>query len=326
LEDGDELGGFTVREFRAFWFGLLRWSAAVLGIYMEATLAGRPHYDHLPTQYVPRPEFVSRMVELSGLSEDKVVSCLDRLNFGRDCPDKPDPYLQPLLCTATHVVWSPHLVQISKYERNILKLSARISSLKPIADNLIGNQERVLVREFGLLLGQHGYQFKTRIPLPGGQGEIDLLAYHDRYPEELLVVEAKAFLGVDEVAEVAQATNEMAHGQEQLERAVGTLKGMPVEGRRRLWTKPNWQYTERFFGIVLTPNSQPNATYSHSVYPAVTLETVRRYFARSDYKPPQNFWKAAVEKRWLAGYRECARGFRPVKVGSLTYELPVFFK
>jgi hypothetical protein len=42
--------------------------------------------------------------------------------------------------------------------------------------------------------------------LPDGQGEIDLLAYHDKYPDTLLVVEGKTFLGVDEVTEVAQAT------------------------------------------------------------------------------------------------------------------------
>ena len=326
LQDADDLGGFTAGEFRAFWLGLLRWSMAALGLYMRAWGSGRRQYDHLPTQFLRRDEFVSHMVELSGLPPETVEACTNRLTYGRECRDKPDPYLQPLVCTASHVLWSPHLVVLSKSERNVLKLTARIPLLKSIADDLIGGREASLLNEFGRLLGKHGYQYKTRIPLPDGVGEVDLLAYHDKHPETLLVVEGKAFLGVDEVAEVAQATKEMVKGQGQLARAVGVLEGLPAEARRALWSKPLWQHVRSFAGVVLTPNVQPDATYSHSLYPAVALETVRRHFQRSDYKTPGAFWEAAVAKRWLGKYRGRRTGFHPVTVGSVTYELPVAFE
>ena len=326
LQDADELGGFTAGEFRAFWLGLLRWSMAALGLYMRAWGAGRRQYDYLPTQFLRRDEFVSHMAELSGLPPEKVEACTNRLTYGLECLDKPDPYLQPLVCTATHVLWSPHLVMLSKSERNVLKLTARIPLLKTIADDLIGGREASLLNEFGRLLGKHGYQYKTRIQLPGGVGEIDLLAYHDKHPERLLLVEGKALLGVDEVTEIAKATKEMVKGQGQLARTVGVLEGMTVEARRALWSKPLWQYVRSFAGIVLTPNVQPDATYSHSLYPALALETVRRYFQRSDFKSPGAFWEAAVAKRWLGKYRGRQTGFHPVTVGSVTYELPVAYE
>lgn len=101
---------------------------------------------------------------------------------------------------------------------------------------------------------------------------------------------------------------------------------MPVEARRGLWPRPLWQYSETFLGIVPTPNSQPDATYSHTTFPAATIETVRRYFEPWDFKTPQKFWEAAVGKRWLAKYRERESGYQEIKVGSLTYELPVCYE
>jgi hypothetical protein len=148
LRDDDELGGFTAKEFRAFWLGLLRWSLAALELYFRAWKSGQRQYDCLPTQCVPRREFLGRIVELSLFPISKVEACTDRLTYGMYCPNKPDPYLQPLVCTTTHVMWRPHLVQLSKCERNLLKLTARIPTLKAIADDIIGGREHHLLNEF----------------------------------------------------------------------------------------------------------------------------------------------------------------------------------
>src|SRR5262249_30488191 len=154
---------------------------AASGLYCEAAFQGKPQHEHLPTQNVERSHFLDAIGELSGLPTSKMTLCLDRLSFGWQSNDKPDVFLQPLLATDTHISWSPHLISISKYERNMLKMMSRNPSLKMVADNLIGRREHVLSRLFGKTLSEYGYQYKPAIDLPGNLGEIDLLAYRPKY-------------------------------------------------------------------------------------------------------------------------------------------------
>ncbi len=322
LDAADDLGEFTAEEFRRFWGALARWSVAAMGLHLDDAFAGRPPTDRLPTQFVERAEFVGRVAALSGLPPATVNLCLSRLTYGSGGVKNPDPYLQPLLCTPTHVAWSPHLIQATKAERNMLKLMARLSDTKALADNLIGGRERVVAKRFGDFLSGHGYQYKTRVPLPDRRGEIDLLAFRSAVPEEVLVVEVKGVLGVDEVNEVDHATAEMVFGQGQLQKVIDFLKPLTVGGRQSLWRQPPWAQVTSFYGVVLTPNAHPHTGYSHTVFPAVTDRTVRGHFYPSDFKSPRKFWQTAVDKRWLRPAAAASRAYRTVRVGSLTYELP----
>jgi len=328
LDADADLGGFTAEEFRQFWSALARWSVTATGLYLDAAFAGHCQYDYLPTQLVPRAEFVGRIANLSGLAHATVNACLSRLTYGSGGIRNPDPYLQPLLCTPSHVVWSPHLVEATKAERNMLKLMARLPATKPLADNLIAGRERVVTRQFRDLLARHGYQHKGGIRLPGergegDRGEIDVLAFHPRTPEVVLVIEVKGVLGVDEVNEVDHATQEMIAGQGQLRDAIAYLKVQPPERLRALWRQPQWELVRSFHGVVLTPNAQPSAAYSHVEFPALTWKTVERYLFDSDFKTPCKFWRAAVDKRWLRKAAAARRDYHTLRVGTLTYELPI---
>lgn len=328
LDDGADLGGLTAQEFRRFWGAVARWSLAAMGLYLDAAFAARRQYDHLPTQFVPREDFVTRVAELSGLATSTVTLCLARLTYGSGGIKNPDPYLQPLLCTPTHVAWSPHLIQATKAERNMLKLMARLPALKALADNLIAGRERVVTRRFREVLARHGYQHKGGVRLPGEtgevtRGEIDVLAFHPHVPEEVLVIEVKGVLGVDEVNEVDHATQEMIAGQGQLRDAIAYLKAQPPDRLRALWRQPRWELVRSFYGVVLTPNAQPSSVYSHAELPAVTHETVGRYLFDSDFKSPRRFWQAVVDKRWLRKATVARREYHPLRIGTLTYELPV---
>jgi hypothetical protein len=325
LDDADGLTGITAKEFRAFWHALFKWSMVASGLYLEATLNGKDQNEHLPTQVVAKKRFTEGIIELSGVPEQAVVACLDRLSFGRDCPSKPDIYLQPLVCGDDQVAWSPYLIQICKYERNMLKLMARVPALKSVADNLIGSRERVLTRQFGQLLARYGYQFKTRIRLSDGSGEIDLLAFHPKHPSELLVTEIKGVLGVDEVNEVHQSTKEMIAGQGQLSRILAFLPQADLPTKAALWRSAPWNTIRSYYGLVLTANAQPNSTYDHRNLPAVTLETVARYFHERDYRSPARIWATSVEKRWLKKYASHGTTYMPLQVGEITYEIPVWY-
>ena len=325
LDDTDDLAGVTAQELRAFWHALFKWSMVASGLYLQATLSGKQQYDHLPTQVVNRQRFIDGIVKLSGLSGQSVITFLDRLSFGRACAKKPDIFLQPLVCSRENVAWSPYLIQISKYKRNMLKLMARVPALKPVADNLIGSRERVLTSQFGQLLARHGYQFKTRIPLPDGSGEIDLLAFHTKYPTELLVTEIKAVLGVDEVNEVEHATNEMIIGQGQLRKILTFLQRVDVPTKTALWRGAPWNTIKSYYGLVLTPNAQPNSAYDHRELPAVTFDTVKCYYFERDFRSPAKIWKASSAKRWLKKYANPNSTFMPVQVGDIVYEIPVSY-
>ena len=281
------------------WLALVKWSMAAMGAYLDAWRAGKEQREHLPTQLVRRDELVDRLVRLTDLPKSAVEACVQRITFGHGCARKPDVFLQPLLADGEWVAWSALLFQCCNYERNHLKLMARIPALKPTADNVIGEREHVLNREIGAFLGQHGFQFKTRVGLPGNVGEIDVLAFHDKHPSEILVIEVKGVLEVDEVNEVNSATDELISGQGQLRNALRVLMEMPVAERVRLWSKPTWHHITDFFGVVLTPTAQPNARYDHREFPALSFGTVRTHFRPKYFRSPRRFWEIAVRKPWL---------------------------
>ncbi len=172
------------------------------------------------------------------------------------------------------------------------------------------------------LLGQHGFQFKTRIGLPDGVGEIDVLAFHDKNPTELLVIEVKGVLEVDEVNEVDHATEELMSGQGQLRKVIGVLRALPPADRVRLWSKPTWPHVTDLYGVVLAPTAQPNARYDHREYPAITLDTLRTHFRPQHLRSPRRLWAAAVAKPWLRRFGGATFEFDQIRVGEVTYEIP----
>jgi hypothetical protein len=204
----------------------------------------------------------------------------------------------------------------------MLKLMARIPALKSVADNLIGSREFSLTRQMGEALASHGFQFKTRIKLPDSAGEIDLLAFNIKHPDELRILEAKAILDVDEVNEVEQATLEQLKGQEQLRKTIRILNAMSPAAKSRLWSKPNWKSIDKLYGVVLTPSALPNAAYDHTQLPAITLWAINNHLYPRDFRSPRRFWDACVKKRWLKPFSAGETVFQGLKVGFVTYEIP----
>src|SRR5260370_33185551 len=112
-------------------------------------------------------------------------------------------------------------------------MSGGARPLKRTADNLIGDRDRSLLNGLGQLLARHGYAYKlmTRLSHGGEDGELDLLAYNAGTPEEVLLVEAKALLAADEIAETNTATDALIRAQGQLWRAAGILHRVPMQPR-----------------------------------------------------------------------------------------------
>lgn len=327
LDDSADLGGVSADEHRRFRMALRAWSSAALVLHFDAVRSGVKPDECVPVQLVPEQAFVAGMADIAGLPVTQVGLLLERLTFGAWGQKNPDIFLQPLVRGPSRVAWSPNVVLLSNADRNMLKLMARgPKRFKDMADNLIGGREHVTAHPFGELLKQeHGFQYKTGIVLPDGRGEIDLIAFHTRYPDEVLLIEVKGVLDVDEVNEMHQATQEMVGGQDQLRRVIGLLDGMTSDEKRRLWSQPRWEGVTNYYGVVLTPNSQPNPSYDHREFPAVTLETVFRRLRPRHFRSPHSFWKASVSKPWLAAYQGRQIEYVPLEVGGTAYELPMSF-
>ena len=106
---------------------------------------------------------------------------------------------------------------------------SRTKSLQDHAATLIGSREGHMLRELGGLLSRRGktaYKLTTSIAIGENKGEVDFLAYNQKFPDELLIVEGKAVLGVNEVNEVDAATKEMQGGQQQLTNVKSILARM----------------------------------------------------------------------------------------------------
>src|SRR5205823_1931564 len=124
LNLSDDLAGISAAAFSAYWTALFRWSICLSGLYLHATQSGKDQYSFLPTQFSTFDHYVSWVARLSGLPPELVATITQRLTFGNECKSKPDPFLQPFLRSGRDIVWSPHVIQLSKHERNMLKLMA----------------------------------------------------------------------------------------------------------------------------------------------------------------------------------------------------------
>ena len=302
-----DLGGFCATEFEQFWRVVLNWSIVCTGLFLEYVFENRKsQWECLPTQVVEQEYFLDAVTQLSRLERAKVDRIFERLRYGSGTK-KPDISLQPFLSNSSKVAWSPYLIQTTQRMRNLLKQMARTPALKQLADNLIGQRSRALLKEIGLHFAKHGYQYKLTTNYRNG--DVDLLAYHTHQPDEVLFIEGKAFLGSDEVNEVNADTTEMIKGQGQVMKSITALKEMSLERKTALFKFVRWEWVKDYFGIVITTDSYPNARYDHSEIPAITLPVMNMRLHDSHYRSPKKFWKACKDKRRryrLTAPRMCA--------------------
>jgi hypothetical protein len=324
LPDDSDLSGFTLGDFKVFWTAMISWS--LCASYKHRTLASRrlPLETCMPTQVVDRHFFMQSMANITGISSAKVDALISRLAYGNNVSN-PNAFLQPLLGGERTIAWSPHSILKSRYERNMLKLMSRIKSLQPTASTLIGSRELPLLREIGQLLAKRGYAYKLKrkFSCEGQQAEIDLLAYNSKCAEEILVVEAKAVLGPDEVNEIASITNELSEAQGQVQRAINILQKMTVCERQRLYPFVNWVRAQKYYPVIVTPQAYPDARFDHSIVPAISFESIKQRMRRRDSDRPSRFWQACIEKKWFQvehGHRQ--EVYKNIQIGNVTYQIP----
>lgn len=326
LSTACDLVGFTVGEYDSFWDALVRWSYCVIQIYLKVALSqGEDDGTHMPTQVMAYDDFIKGMVLLSGLPEETVKRISERLTYDQRT-GSPDIFQQPLIRGPNTIAWSTRLILRSKYRRNMLKLMARTSSLSDHTSTIVGTREGPMLQAFADMFATHGYRCKldTEIVATTEEGQIDLLAYHPSFPNEVLLVEGKAFLGVDEINEVASATAEMIDkGQPQLRRVIQLLKKIPLAQKQTLFSFVEWDKVESYYGLVVTPGTEPNDRYDHSSIPAISLPVLRLRLKDEDFQSPKKLWEICRDRPWFTSWRGYKETYRSIPIADITYELPM---
>jgi hypothetical protein len=325
LSDETDLIGFTMGEFRRFWLGLHGWSIAATELYLRLVDNGVAQERCMPTQIVSEREFFDTMSYLTELEPQVLESITSRLSY--DVSDlKRDVFLQPLLSSSGSISWCPLWIKQSRPERNMLKLMSRSGTLGNAAATIIGSRERQMLNELGLLLAKKGgydYKLNRLLRHEGQSSEVDLLAYNRKAPTEVLLVEAKAVLAVDDVAEVQSATEHFIKAQTQLERAIRILISMSNDRKRLTFPFVDWAHVTTYRPLVVTPDSTPLAQSDHNAVPVITLELIRTQLRNREFNSPTAIWEASQRKEWLNQFNlESEDFYSSIRIGVITYEVP----
>ena len=330
IEPGTDLAGFTVEQFQAFWSVLSRWSHSAVQIYLASVGSGIEQHLCMPTQCLPKKEFFDLMAEISGLNESNVMAIAHAPSLGASIA-KPDIFLQPLILGATTVMWSTRVVIASRYPRNLLRLMAKMNGAsKVVADNIIGEREVPATRRLGLFLAdkkQKGWQYglRRKVAADGEDGEIDYLGWNTRCSEEVLLIEFKATLDVDEINEVDGGTREMLKGQIQLERCMRIIGKLSIDQKKSLYPFVPWEKVGKLYGIVVSSGCEPNEKYNHSKIPGISVAAFCSRIPVRDFVRPSRLVESCRERRWLSHLNDLEPSEEEVKVGPLTYYLPAAY-
>jgi hypothetical protein len=325
LPPDTDLGGMTLDQYDRFWLAVAGISISALLLYRDHVNKGVSQEACMPTQLYKRPFFTNSLAQVTKLDPIQIDQIIDRLSINPTARNT-DVFLQPFLATTSTIAWSAHAAQSNRHRRNILKLMARSSAFSRLASNLIGQRERPMQAHLGHLLAtQGGWSFKLMTKLSAGHAaEIDLLGYSNAYPSEVLIVEGKAVLDVDDVLEIRSATEEMIHGQSQLRRAIEALKRLPIGEKRQMFPFVDWSHVKEYFPLVVTIGSEPGASYDFSEIPGIAIDTLEFRLRRSSFRSPARLWKACRDRPWLVPFGDRQIRYEATSIGSITYELPVF--
>lgn len=320
-----DLGGMTLGQYDRFWLAVAGISISALLLYRDHVSNGAPQETCMPTQIYNRPRFTDSLARVTGLDAIQIEQIIDRLSIN-PASHNLDVFLQPFLATTSTIAWSPHAAQSNRHRRNILKLMARSPAFSKLASNLVGQRERPMLAHLGRLLATRGgWSFKLMTKLNAGHaGEIDLLGYSNAYPSELLIVEGKAVLDVDDVLEIKSATDEMIRGQSQLRRAVEALRGLPTGQKRQLFPFVDWSRVKDFFPLVVTIGSEPGSSYDFSEIPGIAIETLEFRLRQASFRSPARLWRACRDRPWLVPFGDRQIRYHAKAIGEITYELPMF--
>jgi hypothetical protein len=149
------------------------------------------------------------------------------------------------------------------------------------------------------------------------------LAVNWQHPQEVLIIEAKAFLQVDDLNEIKSATVEMQRAQDQIGRIVRILTSMPLAEKKSLFPFVEWEKVERWFGVIVTPETEPAINFDHTRVPAASLQTLNNRLRPKDWLGPRRIWQAMVNREWQSAIRNARHTHEQFSLANIIFEIPL---
>ncbi len=325
LEPTSDLGGFSYSDFTCYWRVLLGWSNVAMRLYLRLFEEKVPQSECMPTQVVSGRGFLDAMVTHTKLSAEIVQKITSFLTYDqRDI--KGDVFLRPLFTMQNDYIWSPLVVSLSRQPRNVLKALCRNRSTRNLGATLNGTREKRLLLRFGLHIQKNAkYAFKTNVQMYAGNecSELDLLAYRDSVPTQVLLVQAKCVIAADDMNEIESTTKEAEVGKQQVLLCERILRGMSVEQKREMFKFVRWELVDEYFGIVLMPDSEPSGNYAAETVPAISLITFEDRLRQRHLQSPQTIWNSCRSRKWQQKLSSGSDAYVPLVIGGVTYEMPI---
>lgn len=244
LPDDTLVLDFTMGAFTCFWSALYRWSRCAIEVYVELSADGVPQEQCMPTQTLPVGVFLRTIEGISGLDRQTVERITEILTY-TNAVSPQDIFLTPLIVTAGYISFSPHVIGLSHHQRNLLKRLSLDRTFRDAAATLNGSRAQRVLTGLGKMLERRGYQYWLMRPLVPS-GDVDLLAYNYKAPEEVLVVEGKATVAVDSLAELIALTDTVEAGASQVLGSVDKLTQMSSVEKTRVWRGVPWERVKRY--------------------------------------------------------------------------------
>ena len=324
LLPNDNMGSFLYEDFQRYWKVLRAWGEFAVRIYLRLWQEGVAQSECMPTQILPEKDFIVCMAIVTGLNPHTIQNITDFLTL--DITKKrADVFFQPLIKLNGHYAWSALLVTLSRQPRNALKLLCRTKSTQDLGATLNGSRERRMLVRFGVRLQKMGhYSYKINIPLSDGviQTELDLLAYTSTAPTEVLLVQGKTVIAADEQNEIDAATKEMIVGSKQIEDAERVLRALSNEQKRSLYKFVNWEIVKDYYGLVITPDSEPDGQYDPSKNPAISLVSLENRVGLRKFRSPRILCHTCRDRNWQKHMSSNVESYFTIRIGDVTYELP----
>ena len=325
IKNSADLSGFSFGEYKKYWSAMSNWSNCLLLLFLFNIKRGIDQSKCMPTQLLEEKEFILNIKILSGLKEETITRIVNRLTYDFK-NKKAEILLQPFIKLKNRILWSPLIIRKSRHERNILKLMSRNPRLKKISDNIIGERERSFLNLIGNLLSKKsGYQFKLNTNISNQEltAEMDILAYKSNASTEVLVIEGKTILTVDETNEISDATGKLINAQQQIGKAIGILQSLDKEKKKELFKFVNWDKVSNYYPIIMTPDSHPNTLYNDDIVPHISYTSLITFGKKGDFSRPSRIHRFCKEKEWIKEKTpEKSYGHKDIKIGDITYSLP----
>jgi hypothetical protein len=304
-------GGTSFSELRKFWGALLAVSNTHETAHLIVARGGPSKWPIGSAVHVrTKAEWVDRLTDISGLSEESVSQWLSWYTF-QPSVSSTSPGLQPFIeIMPQTLAVSGVLLAMASVERNFTRLVAVHPELRRYSTVISEVKEQIALSELATLFPKPRFQVEQTVVIPG-LTDIDLVVYEPS-TGFVLAVQHKWFAAPDTLKESASNDERLTEGVHQAKQSRDALRDNP-ELIRVTFNLPQEASIGEIEAVVICRGSEPTGFLGGSTIPIITEFAFKRL--RSKAESLSAFWSTILDR---PDQREATDSF---KDGELSFSL-----